>query len=76
MQTDFEAMGGTYTRGGDYLLPNVEVPENPKICIWGERRRKYLRECQKPLTDEEKIEIASKRIMKQYKPAYEEPAKT
>lgn len=28
------------------------------------------------LTDEEKIEIASKRIMKQYKPAYEELAKT
>ena len=27
------------------------------------------------LTDEEKIEIASKRIMKQYKPAYEELAK-
>ena len=28
------------------------------------------------LTDEEKIEIASKRIMKQYKPAYEDLAKT
>ena len=27
------------------------------------------------LTDEEKLEIASKRIMKQYKPAYEELAK-
>ena len=28
------------------------------------------------LTDEEKLEIASKRIMKQYKPAFEELAKT
>ena len=28
------------------------------------------------LTDEEKIEIASKRILKQYKPAFEELAKT
>lgn len=28
------------------------------------------------LTDEEKIEIASKRIMKQYKPAFEDLAKT
>ena len=27
------------------------------------------------LTDEEKLEIASKRIMKQYKPAFEELAK-
>lgn len=28
------------------------------------------------LTDEEKLEIASKRILKQYKPAFEELAKT
>ena len=43
MQTDFEAMGGTYINEGDYVLPNVEVPVSPKIGIWGERRRKYLR---------------------------------
>lgn len=42
MQTDFEAMGGIYASEGDYLLPNVEVPESPRIGIWGERRRKYL----------------------------------
>ena len=42
MQTDFEAMGGTYTQVGDYLLPDVEAPESPQIGIWGERRRKYL----------------------------------
>ena len=49
MQTDFEAMGGTYTCVGDYLLPNLEVPESPKIGTWGERRRKYLQTSQKAL---------------------------
>lgn len=49
MQTDFEAMGGVYTSEGDYLLPNVEVPVSPKIGIWGERRRKYLRTSQRAL---------------------------
>ena len=49
MQTDFEAMGGTYTSEGDYSLPNVEVPVSPKIGIWGERRRKYLRTSQRVL---------------------------
>lgn len=49
MQTDFEAMGGAYTSEGDYLLPNVEEPEDPRIGIWGERRRKYLQTSQKAL---------------------------
>ena len=49
MQTDFEAMDGAYTNEGDYLLPNVAVPDSPKIGIWGERRRKYLRTSQKAL---------------------------
>ena len=49
MQTDFEAMGGSYTQAGDYLLPNVETPESPQIGIWGERRRKYLRTSQRAL---------------------------
>ena len=49
MQTDFEALGGVYTSEGDYLLPNVEVPVSPKIGIWGERRRKYLRTSQRAL---------------------------
>ena len=49
MKNDFEAMGGTYTQTGDYLLPNVEAPESPKIGIWGERRRKYLQTSQKAL---------------------------
>ena len=49
MQTDFEAMGGSYTSEGDYLLPNLEVPESPQIGIWGERRRKYLQTSQRAL---------------------------
>ena len=49
MQTDFEAMGGSYTSEGDYLLPNLEVPESPQIGIWGERRRKYLQTSQRTL---------------------------
>ena len=47
METAFEALGGTYHKEGDYLIPNIEVPESPKIGIWGERRRRYLREHEK-----------------------------
>ena len=43
MQTIFEKMGGTYRQEGDYLLPNIEVPESPQIGIWGQRRLQYLR---------------------------------
>ena len=35
MQTTFEKLGGTYRQVGDYLLPNIEVPESPQIGIWG-----------------------------------------
>ena len=31
------------------MLPNLEVPECPEVGIWGERRRKYLREHQQAL---------------------------
>ena len=43
MQTIFEKFGGTYRQEGDYLLPNIEVPESPAIGIWGQRRLQYLR---------------------------------
>lgn len=33
----------TYHREGDYLLPNLTVPDNPTIGVWGMRRRDYLR---------------------------------
>ena len=44
MKSTYEIMGGNYQLNGDYLLPNLEVPECPKVGVWGERRRKYLRE--------------------------------
>ena len=49
MRSDFEALGGTYQQSGDYLMPNLELPEVPQIGIWGERRRKYLQTNQKAL---------------------------
>ena len=44
MRSDFEKLGGTYRQEGDYLLPDVEVPENPEVGFWGMQRRKYLLE--------------------------------
>ena len=42
MKSTYETMGGSYHQESDYLLPDLEVPENPQIGIWGERRRRYL----------------------------------
>ena len=35
----------TYTQQGDYLLPDLKLPEQPKveIGIWGRRRLQYLK---------------------------------
>ena len=49
MKTTFEELGGTYKQVGDYLLPDVEVPENPEVGFWGKQRRKYLLEHQPAL---------------------------
>ena len=35
-----------YHQQGDYLLPELKIPSSPIIVVWGERRRKYLREHQ------------------------------
>ena len=45
-KTLFEQNGGTYTRQGDYCLPDVKLPEQPEyeIGVWGQRRRRYLKE--------------------------------
>ena len=46
MKTDFEKMGGTYRREGDYLLPNIAVPpemERCRIGKYGLLRRDYLK---------------------------------
>ena len=33
----------TYTRVGDYYLPNLAAPESPKVGRWGMLRFSYLR---------------------------------
>ena len=45
-QTLFEQNGGTYTQQGDYLLPDIKLPEQPEyeIGVWGQRRRRFLKE--------------------------------
>ena len=48
-KSTFEQMGGTYRQEGNYLLPNLTVPERVSIGIWGQRRRQYLREHRKAL---------------------------
>ncbi len=44
--TIFEQLGGTYSQQGDYLLPNLKMPEQPEynIGVWGHRRRRYLKQ--------------------------------
>lgn len=34
----------TYTKHGDYFLPNLTAPESPKIGVWGQRYQRYMRE--------------------------------
>ena len=41
----------TYHWEGDYLIPDLIAPESPKIGIWGERRRQFLRKHQRPVYD-------------------------
>ena len=48
-KSTFEQMGGTYRQEGNYLLPNLTVPERVSIGIWGQRRRQYLRGHRKAL---------------------------
>ena len=45
METLFEQHGGTYSAVGDYLLPNLTVPNDSEyqIGIWGQRRLNYLK---------------------------------
>ena len=45
-KTIFEQMGGTYTRIGDYLLPNLTIDESEQQPIgkYGRMRKRYLKE--------------------------------
>lgn len=51
MKSIFEEMGGTYRREGDYLIPNLELPdtEHDQIEKYGRLRQTYLREHQPDL---------------------------
>ena len=46
-KTIFEEMGGTYTQVGDYLLPDLKLPEEEKqanIGVCGMRHKRFLKE--------------------------------
>lgn len=45
----FEQVCISYRQEGDYFLPNLAVPESTPVGIWGQRRRRYLREHRGPL---------------------------
>ena len=46
-----ERSGLWYELRGEQYFPCVTAPESPRIGIWGERRRRYLREYQRLLYD-------------------------
>ena len=38
-----------YHLEGDYWIPDLIAPESPVIGIWGERRRRFLRDYRRPV---------------------------
>ena len=46
MKSAFEAMGGTYRQCGDYLIPEISLPntETTSIGKYGRMRHRYLKE--------------------------------
>lgn len=51
-ETLFEQFGGTYTKQGDYLLPNLILPaekETGNIDTWATRHKRYLKQYHKVL---------------------------
>ena len=49
-QSNFEKNGGTYTKVGDYLIPDLTLPpeeQNIHIGVWGMRHKRYLMENQR-----------------------------
>ena len=47
MKSIYEEAGGTYTRQGDYEYLDLKVPPEKEIeiGIWGQRYRRYLKQC-------------------------------
>ena len=50
MKSIFEQNGGTYTKIGDYYIPNITVPDTKKYNIgkYGNLRKTFLKEHHKP----------------------------
>ena len=51
-KTIFEELGGTYVRCGDYLIPNLTLPEEEEsrvVGVWGQRHLRYLKEYRRAL---------------------------
>ena len=47
-KTIFEQMGGTYTKVGDYYLPNlIPAEEETELGLWGQRHLRYLKQYRK-----------------------------
>ncbi len=45
----FKQLGGTYHQEGDFLIPDLMLSEEEgkPICVWGQRRKRYLKEHRK-----------------------------
>ena len=39
----------TYHWEGDYLIPDLTPPPEPKIGVWGRRRKRYLQQHREPI---------------------------
>ena len=39
----------TYHQEGDYLIPNLIPPKEPRIGVWGRRRKRYLQQYRDPI---------------------------
>ena len=46
MKSLFEELGGTYHREGDYLIPDLVLPDEDEcpIGIWGQRHERWLKQ--------------------------------
>ena len=46
MKSLFEELGGTYHREGDYLIPDLVLPDEDErpIGIWGQRHEQWLKQ--------------------------------
>ena len=46
MKSLFEQLGGTYHWEGDYLIPDLELPDEDEkpIGIWGQRHERWLKQ--------------------------------